>query len=227
MSNYFSTVILAAGSGSRMCLDVTKQKIEIASESVLHRAVRAFTECDFVDEVVVVVREDELEYAREALKDLDKIKAIVIGGESRVISAKNGFEAISSSATFVAIHDAARCFVTKDMIYAVYKDAQRYGAATASTAVGDTVKKISEDGFITETLDRSELRLMQTPQIARVDLYKRALEAADVLDSSITDDNMLLERIHVLPYCTETGKGNIKITVKEDLAYANYLVNGE
>ena len=226
MNTCVCAVILAAGSGSRMKLDITKQKIVLGNESVLHRTVRIFNNTDSIDSIVVVCRKDETAFATEEVSEFSKVRCVVVGGETRFESAKLGFFAIPTDAEYVAIHDAARCFVTSDMLSAVVYDAKKYGAATASAKVTDTVKSVGADNQISATIDRDTLVSVQTPQIFRVDLYKKALDAYDG-SINITDDNMLVELIGVKPYCTNTGKCNFKLTTDDDLAFANYLLSGE
>jgi len=149
---------------------------------------------------------------------------VIAGGKTRAESAKIGYENISSSAKYIAIHDAARCFVTEDMINAVFLDAVKYGAATASSKITDSVKSIDDKGFIKESLNRDLTVLVQTPQIFSVELYKMALDATDVFDPLVTDDNSMLERIGVSVFCTDTGSENFKITRREDLDYAEFVL---
>ena len=227
MNNRVTAIILAAGSGSRMKMDITKQKILVADESILRRTVRIFNECNDVDSIIVVVRSDELDFAKTQLSSFDKVIKITEGGSTRAESAKLGFSFVEKSADYVSIHDCARCFVTSDMISKVIQDAKKYGAATASCRVTDTVKRIGNDGKISETLSRNSLVLVQTPQVFRVDLYKNALDMVDILNTELTDDNMLLENIGIRPHCTDTGKNNIKITTQEDFVFARFLLNGE
>lgn len=226
MNTSVCAVILAAGSGSRMKLDITKQKILLGNESVLHRTVRIFQSSESIDSIIVVCRADEIEFAKEETSEFSKVAEVVVGGETRMESAKLGFFAIPENSDYVAIHDAARCFVTSDMIAAVLSDAEKYGAATASSKVTDTVKLVGKDNCISKTVDRDTLVSVQTPQIFRADLYKKALDAYKG-NVNITDDNMLVELIGVSPYCTDTGKRNIKLTTVEDLDIANHLLNGE
>ena len=226
MNTSVCAVILATGSGSRMKLDITKQKILLGKESVLHRTVRIFQGCESIDSIIVVCRADEIDFAKEETSKFSKVREIVVGGETRFESARLGFLAIPENSDYVAIHDAARCFVSSDMISAVVLDAKKYGAATASAEVTDKVKSVDADNRISATVDRDTLVLVQTPQIFRTDLYKKAVEAYDGR-INVTDDNMLVELIGVKPYCTDTGKRNIKITTVEDLNFANYLLNGE
>lgn len=222
-----TAVILAGGSGSRMQLNTTKQKLLIDGVSVLYRTVKAFDTCDEIKSIVVVVRTDEIEFAKSETLDFKKVKKIVVGGTCRAESAKNGFVSIDWETDIVAIHDCARCFITEDMIKAVIRDAKVYGAATASYRVTDTVKLVDGDGNVVSTLDRNNIYLVQTPQAFKYELYKKAINSSDVFDASITDDNMMLERIGVKVHCTDTGKENIKLTVKEDLKYAAFLLKEE
>ena len=93
-----------------------------------------------------------------------------------------------------------------------------------TTVLTDTLKEVNNDGFISSHKDRSLYRLMQTPQIFKKELYKKALEDFDVADLAITDDNMLMQKIGVNVFCSDTGKYNIKITVREDIELAEYLI---
>ena len=226
MNGSVAAVILAAGSGSRMRLDITKQQIVVNGETVLRRCARIFNECEDIDEIVIVTRADEVDFALEAVSGLSKVKRVVVGGKTRAESAKAGFNAVER-ADYVAVHDAARCFVTAELISRVVSDAKKYGAATASFRITDTVKRVGENGKILETVDRNELRAVQTPQVFLYELYEKALSVVPLDDPSITDDNSLLERIGVFSYLTETGKNNIKLTTAEDLVLASCLLNGE
>lgn len=220
---YVTAIILAGGNGSRMCTSSTKQRLILAGESILHRSVRAFCECDIINAIVVVSRYDEIEWARENLCDLPKVCAIVSGGKTRAESAKIGFSVIPDNTEFVAVHDAARCLVTNEIITDVAKMAFIHGAATASTRMVDTVKIISNNGLLSQTLSRDNLALAQTPQIFERSLYERALSLCDV-DDSITDDNMMIEKLGASIYPVDTGKENIKITRSEDVSYAEFVL---
>ena len=213
-------ILLAAGSGNRMNLNVTKQRLLIKGESILRRSLMAFERCADITDIVLVVRRDEFDFAVLESEDISKLRKTVVGGSSRVESAKNGFLAIDFPCHYVAVHDVARCLIRPDMITKVVVDAVKYGAASASCAVVDTVKRINSDGFVIRTEKRDELRLAGTPQIFRRDFYLKAILEADVSDSALTDDNMLMEKIGVPVYMTDIGKSNIKITHAEDLALA-------
>ena len=227
MNNHVSALILAAGCGSRMNTSITKQKIVLSDKSVLERAVAAFDAAESVSEIIVVCREDEIDFAKAVTSAYSKVKKILPGGSIRAESAAIGFSMVSDTAGYVAIHDAARCLITQKDIEAVIKDAYKYGAATASCAVYDSVKVVDNDGFISESVKRSSVRLVQTPQVFRCDWYREALERVDITDPLITDDNSLLERIGKRVYCTDTSRTNVKITESGDIDYAKFLLRGE
>lgn len=222
-NNSTSAVILAAGSGSRMLSDTTKQRMTILGESILHRSVRAFSECDSVGSIVVVCRADELDWAKSELFDISTPLIFVIGGKSRAESARLGFEAIPADSTFVAIHDAARCLVTSEIIHSVITSARINGAATAATPVIDTLKRVDSTLKIVETVSRDSLYSAQTPQVFLTSLYKKALENANTLEG-ITDDNMLIEGMWENVAVVDTGRENIKVTTPDDIKYAEHIL---
>ncbi len=220
---YTTAVILAAGSGSRMCSELTKQRMTLLGESILHRSVRVFAECKSINSIVVVCRADELAWAESELADISKPLSVVKGGGNRAESAKLGFEAIPIECGFVAIHDAARCLVTSDIIESVLSAAREHGAATAATAVVDTLKLVDSSLKIANTVSRNSLYSAQTPQVFLTSLYKRALLSAENLES-ITDDNMLIESIGESAVIVDTGRENIKVTTPDDIQYAEYVL---
>ncbi len=217
-----TAIILAAGSGSRMSSDTTKQRMCLLGESVLRRSLRAFSSCDKISSIVVVCRADEVDWAREELSSFSKVCAIISGGKTRAESAKLGFASIPAESEFVAIHDAARCLITEENISRVIDAAIKYDAATAGSFVTDTVKQLDGD-MISSTLPRERLFIAHTPQIFKCSLYSEALEKSGA-DGKITDDNMLIESIGIKIHPVDTGKNNIKLTTPEDIAYAEYVI---
>ena len=129
--NFVTAIILAAGSGSRMAMEITKQRMLIHGESMLCHTLRAFQNAEEIDSVVLVVREDEKTWAEGEFADkFSKLSSIVIGGKSRAESAECGFEAVDNRTDFVAIHDGARCLVTPEMINRVVTEAYSHGSAS-------------------------------------------------------------------------------------------------
>ena len=221
-----SAIILAGGSGTRMRSDITKQKMLLGGISVLKRSVTAFEHCADIDEILVIVREDELEFAREELKDMKKVVGVGIGGSTRVESAERGFSMISDDVGYVAIHDAARPLVTPEMISEVISEAKRRGAATLASPVIDTIKIINNEGKIESTPRRSSLIRATTPQVFEKKIYSNALSSV-VDKSDITDDNMLVERSGVDVYAVVCDRENPKLTSPSDILYMQMLLDAE
>ncbi len=219
-----AAVILAAGSGTRMNINTTKQQLLIDGKTVLRRSLEAFDACPQITSITVVVREGEEDFAKEQIFGLGKVEDIVVGGKTRAESARIGFSAIPKNSDFVAIHDAARCLITPEAISSVIADAVAYGAATASARVTDTVKLVDTSGFVTDTPDRDYVMLATTPQIFKTDIYSSALDKVGYTDSAVTDDNMLVERAGYKVFCTDTGRENIKITHAGDVEYAEFIL---
>lgn len=218
-----AAVILAAGVGSRMKSDKTKQKIEIFGKSVLRRTIEAFDRCALITSITVVTRNDEIDFVSGELEGVATKTNVIVGGSVRAESARLGFAAIPTDSDFVAIHDAARCLVTEDMIKSVAEAAFSCGAATAATCVYDTLKRVGEDGFIVSTEKRQDFMRAQTPQIFSVPIYREALKSIS-FGAEITDDNMLVEALGQKIRCVDTGSENIKITEPSDVAIAESLL---
>ena len=222
MKNKVSAVILAGGDGKRMGEAVAKQFLKIDGVSVIERSVDAFSRCELVDEIVLVIRPGDDAAVNPIAKKYSKVRKLCYGGAYRAESAKNGYYCCSADSDVVAIHDAARCLITPEMITKVIEKAQKKGAATAASRLYDTVKRADSEGKIYETVNRDGLWCAATPQAFSYELYGRALEKC--FDTGLTDDNMLVERLGVSVFCVDTGKTNIKITEKEDVALAEFIL---
>lgn len=219
-----AAVIVAAGSSLRMGNDIKKQFLKVKAVPVLLRTLQSFEACDRIDEIVVVAKEEDVAAVRELAAEyqIAKLTAVVVGGATRAISAKLGFERIDPDMQYVAIHDGARCLVTPEEIERVCLAAYEQGAATAAVPVTDTVKRADESGFIADTLDRRSIFLAATPQIFSVELYRRALEAECI---DFTDDNQLIELLPHPVKIVECSRDNIKITYPEDVSLAEFILN--
>ena len=225
MAKKVAAISLAAGIGSRMKSNKTKQRMEILGKTVLRRTILAFDSSECISSITVVCRADEIDFAQGETKGLSKPVSVVVGGENRAESARLGFEAIPEDSDFVAIHDGARCLVTEEMIKNVAEAAFIHGAATASARVFDTLKRVDKDGYILSTEDRCSFMRAQTPQIFSAEIYRKALSAPH--SSEVTDDNMLLERIGQRIVCVDTGDVNRKITEPADIIIAGSLLKEE
>ena len=219
-------IILAAGIGSRMKADKTKQRMLLSGISVLRRCVLAFESCEDISEIVVVSRQSELDFAKAELDGIKKLSAIVPGGACRAESAICGLKAVMSDAGYVAFHDAARPLIKPRVISAIASLAKDKGAATAAIAVTDTVKIINNEGKILSTPKRSTLVRATTPQIFKREIYEQAVKEYSGDLALITDDNMLVEMLDVPVYTLISDEPNPKITTKEDILLAELIING-
>lgn len=224
--HFTSAIIAAAGSGTRMNADKTKQLLTLSGIPVIVRTLLTFDSSPMIDEIIVAAKSDELDFYEEYRTKYSPKKPlkVVVGGNTRQESVLNAFEAISDESEFVAIHDGARCLITSDQIEKVIRAAYAHGAASAACRVSDTVKKVNVGGFVEETLDRSSLWLAQTPQTFKTELYRAAAYVAKDEGFAATDDNMLVENIKYPVKLVDCGTGNIKLTTKADLAIAEVLL---
>ncbi len=222
---HVSAVILAGGSGSRMGTEQTKQMINLCGKPLVVHTLLAFEASEYIDEIVVVAKEEELaDY--ETFKGeyrLSKLTRIVAGGKTRQQSAKNGFDAISDRADYVAIHDGARAMITPAQIKEVVLSAYAHGAAIAACRATDTIK-YAEGITIGETLPRENIWLAQTPQVFRDEIYRAAAYTAAEERFVGTDDASLVEHIGIRVQLVDTGADNFKVTYKGDLVRAEQLL---
>lgn len=212
-----TAVLVAAGSSTRMGFD--KLSFDLGGETVLERSVRAFDECPEVDELVIVTGASG-ENAQRAAARCKKPVRLVKGGSTRAESARSGVAA--AHGRLVAVHDAARPFVSQSVIADTIAAAVRCGAAAPAVPVKDTIKR-ARDSLVEATLERSELFAVQTPQVFQVDLIKAALVKALEDGAALTDDCGAVERLGIGVSLTQGDYCNLKITTPEDLAVAEAL----
>lgn len=224
-----TAIVLAAGSGKRMNSKVHKQYLLIDGKPVLYYSLNAFEESD-VDNVVLVVGADEIEYCKKEIVErygFGKVCAIVEGGKERYHSVYEGLKAAGET-DYVLIHDGARPFLTQDIIKRTIASVVEHRACVVGMPVKDTIKIVDNETYAKDTPDRANVWQVQTPQAFSYELvydaYTRML-ASD--ESGITDDAMVVERM--TDYKVKLIEGsyrNIKITTPEDLLVAEaYLKN--
>jgi len=225
MTGGVAAVVVAAGRGYRAGGEMPKQYRQIAGEPVIRPTLNAFLGHPQVDAVQVVIHPDDADAFGAATANLPNLLPPVWGGATRQASVRAGLEALRMSAPdIVLIHDAARPFLSGGLITRAIDAAQRHGAAVPAIAIADTVKKIDAHELVTETLDRTHLRTVQTPQAFVYglisDLHRRAAAAGR---DDFTDDAALAEwaghRVSV--FAGESG--NVKLTTKDDFIRAEAL----
>jgi 2-C-methyl-D-erythritol 4-phosphate cytidylyltransferase len=221
-----TAVIPAAGDGKRM--NSKKQFLELNGRPVLDTTVSVFDECQSIDDIIVVVAKEDIGLTKDLLKERKKVKSIVAGGAERQDSVYNGIEAIipESEEDIVVIHDAARPLITKDIISRAVTEAKVSKAVVVGIPSKDTVKTVSPENIIMETLDRASIWLVQTPQVFHYSVIKQAYERAQRIKYKATDDSKLVERMGISVKMIMGSYENIKITTKEDLAIAEAMLKG-
>ena len=219
-----AVIVVAAGNATRMG-GINKQLLKIGGMPVIARTLLFFEQSEQIKNIILVVRKSDV-YAMQLLAEeynLSKLSDIVEGGESRQESVRNGLARLPLDEKCVLIHDGARPLVDNATLCRVLEGLKTYKAVTCGVWVKDTIKRVKENGEIAETLNRSELFAVQTPQGVWVEEYKSALEQTGDI-SAFTDDVSIMESAGYTALGVEGSYKNIKITTKEDIALAqSYL----
>lgn len=219
-------VIVAGGKGTRMGEEISKQFLKINEKPILYYTIKAFEDCKEIDEIIVVIGANDINYFKNNIKDIyefNKLNKVVCGGKERQNSVYNGLKACENC-EIVLIHDGARPFVNENIIKKGIEFAKQYGASACGVIPKDTIKVKDEKGLSINTLKRSELFAVQTPQCFEYELIMKAHEYIQDKDIQVTDDTMAVELLGKSVYLYEGDYTNIKITTPEDLILANYLV---
>lgn len=221
MNQNIQVIIPAAGSGKRF--GGKKQFLQLWGKSVLLHSLEVFEKSPHVKGVVVVTSEDEINLVHQLVADADlkKVHAVIPGGKERQDSVWLGFLK-APVCDVVMVHDAARPFVSLEMIERLIVAANEVGASVVGVPVKDTLKSVKE-GLVTQTLDRSLLWSIQTPQAIRYDIFKKAVECAQKENFLGTDESMLVEKAGFKVKVVLGSPYNFKITTPEDLTIAESL----
>ena len=214
-------IIVAAGSSSRMG-GINKIFAKLDGKPLLAHTVDVFQSCPSVDRIVLVLSRDKLEEGRKLVSEYrwPKVLDVCPGGARRQDSVKEGLRRLHGC-QWVVVHDGSRPCLTAELIERGLEEARLTGAAIAVVPVKDTVKVVSPDNFVEETLLRSSLRAIQTPQVFRFDIIDQA--HARVQDE-VTDDAALVEQIGYKVKVYPGADTNIKVTTPADLSLAETIL---
>lgn len=208
-SPVWGAVIVAAGYGTRFGGPVPKQFADLMGMKVIDHSISVFR--GVADNIVVVLPADGS--AGKWWTPPDDVQTVP-GGERRQDSVRSGIiRSISEGATHVLVHDGARPAVDKSLLFRVMDRTLVSGACIPCIPVSDTVKRVTE-GSVTETVDRSELQLAQTPQGFRADIILSALDNAE----DVTDEASALEKCGIPIAVVKGSRRNVKITSREDMS---------
>ena len=218
-----SGLIVAAGASRRMGFD--KITAPLAGRPLVTWSLAAFEACDDIGPCVLVCAESRLEEFATLAAPYKKFQSVIPGGDERAGSVMNGLQALESRGpALVAVHDAARPLVTPAMISRVVAAAAEWGAAVAAEPVGDSLHRATGAGHLVETVSREGLWAMQTPQVARLQDLREALESARLSRREITDEISALIRAGIHPKAVFLSSSNFKVTFPRDLALAQAVL---
>lgn len=226
--NYFvSVIIAAAGMSNRMGSKINKQFIAIDNKPILAHTLESFESCSYIDEIILVSKEEEVDYCRKEIVKkygFKKVTKIIRGGKERQDSIYNGILALDERTDIVLTHDGARPFVRRENIIDGIEGVIEHGACVIGVPVKDTMKVVDEGKEVHHTPKRSLIWAAQTPQCFWVDLIKKGYEYA--MDEGIvgTDDSSLVEKMGYPVKMIMGNYDNIKITTPEDLIIAESLL---
>ena len=219
-------IVLGGGSGERMGGGMNKIFLPLRGVPAIVRAIAPFT--GLCAGVAVVARKGEETLMRETLNRYGMDQAVlnvVSGGEDRQASVANGLAALPEDAQGVLVHDGARALVTVAVIRRTLESLENKGSGVACVPVTDTVKRADGQRRVLETLDRSQLFAMQTPQAFLVNELKQAHAQAEQESYRATDDAALMENAGLPVFLCEGDRENIKLTTTFDLTLAEAILS--
>lgn len=218
-----NAIIVAGGSGKRFGKKSPKQFLNLNKKPVFLWSVETFLKIKVFTKIIVVVPENKIAELSKKYKNLKKV-FFTAGGKERFDSVKAGLKLLDNSAGFVAIHDGARPLISKNDILSVLKAAQKTKAAIAAEKTRDTIKMVT-NGYVQKTLNRNLLWNIQTPQIFKTSLIRKAyLKKVPV---NTTDDSQLVEKFYKKIAVVEMKYPNFKITTPADLEIAKKVLKGQ
>lgn len=210
-----SVIIAAAGNSIRMNGE-NKLLIELGGYPVIVRTISKFSELSIIDEIIIVTKQSDIKLITELTKkyNLKKVSKVLNGGSTRQESVYIGLK--SAKYDKVMIHDGARPMISKDRISALATELEKHCAVTLGVHPKDTIKSVTEDGFVLQTLDRDKLMQIQTPQGFDTKLILEAHQKNAKCLKNVTDDCALVELLGIRVHIIRGDYSNIKITTPED-----------
>lgn len=220
----YEVVLPAAGSGKRMGAGQNKLFLKLLKKPILIHTLEVFQQDPFCTGIWLAVKPEERIYIQELLDEyrITKVKGLPDGGAERQHSVHSCMKEMHQ-VDIVLVHDAARPFITHDIIANLVQSAHDFGAAIAGVRAKDTMKKV-RNGVIEETVDRDSLWMIQTPQAFRFDLIVEAEDIAEKVGFLGTDEAMLVERLGHTVHIVESSYENVKMTTQEDLLFGEAIL---
>lgn len=217
-------VVLACGKDQEIGAGVDVAFLALGSRPVVARSIQTLEQNPLIEGIILVVRKERVDSALHTVRSFGcrKISAIVAGGPVRLTNLKNALEKVPEEATAVLIHEATRPFVTDDVVAETIKAGKRYGAAVAAVKSSDGVKLAEKGQKVTKALDRNAVWLVQSPQVYKIDVFRKMLKGSGKL---IDDDSELLAKSKQEIHLVAGSPGNMKIRTPDDLQIASAILS--
>ncbi|MBW2183951.1 MAG: 2-C-methyl-D-erythritol 4-phosphate cytidylyltransferase [Deltaproteobacteria bacterium] len=199
-------LIPAAGSGSRMSAKEKKPYLSLGDKPILAHTLSEFEQCSLINEVILIVSKDAIDYCKTSIVEAFKVKKVnkvIAGGPRRQDSVWEGLKILKDDCKLVMVHDRA---------------------TVAAVPVKDTIKIVSKQAEVVETIDRSRVWAVQTPQTFTHNVLKMAYEKAFEEGFYGTDDASLVERLGIKVKIIPGSYDNIKITTPGDLVLGDAVL---
>lgn len=214
-------IIVAGGSGRRMGGSLPKQFMMLGNEPILARSINRIHEALPAAEIVVVLPKDHIELWKNIAARFEVAEhKIACGGEERFHSVLNGLQALSEEVEYIGIHDAVRPLVSKRLIIKLMLEAEKNAAVIPVVAPPDSYRKV--EGELSHIVDRSTLRIVQTPQVFQASVLRKVYEQE--FSPAFTDDASVVEMAGHKITLVEGERENIKITTPVDMTIAEAII---
>ncbi len=220
-----TAIIVAAGSSRRMGFD--KLFAPLGGKPVLWHSLKSFSECKEVDEIVIVTREEKMDEVEKLVgaERLKKVRKVVGGGAERHISVWNGLQAVNAQGIeYILIHDGARPLTTPKLIKSCLDLARSHGAACCASQIPDTVKRASIEQMVTESVERTGLWAMQTPQAFSSAVILQAYASLMTKHEMVTDEVSAVQKMGKKIALLKNDEWNFKITFPHDIELAEHVL---
>lgn len=219
-----TAIIVAAGSSRRMGFD--KLTAPLAGKPVIAHSIAAFEKSKDVGEIIIVTKPERVAEMHKLVTDekFRKVKQIIAGGEERHLSVWNGLQAVNPETEYIAIHDGARPLTTPKIIRECLALAKKGGAACCASQIPDTIKRASDEHIVTESVERTGLWAMQTPQIFATAVIMQAYASLITNNEMVTDEVSAVQRLGRSIGLLRNDDWNFKITLPRDLELAEHVL---
>jgi 2-C-methyl-D-erythritol 4-phosphate cytidylyltransferase len=217
-------IVLACGKDQEIGAGIDVAFLTLGSRPIVARSIQTLEQNPLIEGIILVVRKERVDSALHTVRSFGcrKISAIVAGGPIRLTNLKNAMEKVPDDATAVLIHEATRPFVTDEVVAETIKAGKRYGAAVAAVKSPDAVKLAEKGQKITKSLDRNSVWMVQSPQVYKIDVFKKMLKGSGKL---LDDDSELLAKGKQEIHLVASSVGNMKIRTPDDLQIASAILS--